>query len=241
MSADPRGYYRALGVATSATSQEIRHAYRMLAKAMHPDVNQGRDTTAEFQFVNEAYAVLSDPAQRAAYDRTRDAEPLPHVGASQRRPSSDINDIEPYHCVDCNRVSPHLRHIKYTQVVSYLFGAHRSTIWGIFCDACASKRIRKASLITGAVGWLSTPGVFLSAYALVRNLTGGERQHLVNLEVSLRQAVYFAMRGDRLNASLAARDAQVFAEHIRKGFWNDNEKRRAREVAPIIEQVLAMT
>jgi molecular chaperone DnaJ len=70
MSADPRGYYRILSVAPSATQEQIKQAFRALAKALHPDLNRGQDTTAAFQAVNEAYSVLSDPSQRAAYDQT---------------------------------------------------------------------------------------------------------------------------------------------------------------------------
>jgi molecular chaperone DnaJ len=52
MSADPRGYYRILRVAPSASSEQIKQAYRALAKALHPDLNRGEDTTQAFQAVN---------------------------------------------------------------------------------------------------------------------------------------------------------------------------------------------
>jgi hypothetical protein len=239
MSADPRGYYRILRVAPSASQEAIKQAYRAMAKALHPDLNRGQDTTAAFQAVNEAYGVLSDPSQRAAYDQTGSATPPP-MSSATRQPGTPppVYQVEPYTCVDCGCVSPKLRHIKYTQVVSYLIGSYKTNIWGVFCEACATKRLTKASLVTGVFGWMSVPGLFYSAHALGRNLTGGQQQNLINLEICTRQAVYYFSRGDRANARIAATDAQAFAGGVNEGWWNDDEKRRARELIPIIKEVL---
>jgi hypothetical protein len=240
MSADPRGYYRILRVAPSASQEAIKQAYRAMAKALHPDLNRGQDTTAAFQAVNEAYGVLSDPSQRAAYDQTGSATPPPMpTQAARAGTPPPVYQVEPYTCVDCGCVSPKLRHIKYTQVVSYLIGSYKTNIWGVFCEACASKRLTKASLVTGVFGWMSVPGLFYSAHALGRNLTGGQQQNLINLEICTRQAVYYFSRGDRANAQIAATDAQAFAGGVNEGWWNDDEKRRARELIPIIQEVLA--
>ena len=67
--ANKRDYYEVLGVAKTASDDEIKKAYRSQAKKYHPDLNPG-DKTAEAKFkeVNEAYAVLSDADKRAAYD-----------------------------------------------------------------------------------------------------------------------------------------------------------------------------
>lgn len=239
MSADPRGYYRILLVAPSASQEAIKQAFRAKAKALHPDLNHGQDTTVAFQAVNEAYSVLSDPSQRAAYDQTGTATPPP-ASTSNRRPATTppVHKVEPYTCVDCGCVSPKLRHIKYTQVVSYLIGSHKTNMWGVFCEECASKRLTKASLVTGVFGWMSVPGLFYSAHALGRNLTGGQRQNLINLEICTRQAVYYFSRGDLASARIAATDAQAFVGGVNGGLWNDDEKRRARELIPIIQEVL---
>ncbi len=240
MSSDPRGYYRTLRLSPGASYDQIKQAYRTLAKQLHPDLNRGQDTTAAFQVVNEAYGVLSDPVQRAAYDRTGAAVPPPMPTERGRNSSPPpVYQVEPFACVDCGCVSPKLRHIKYTQVVSYLIGSHKTNIWGIFCEACASKRLTKASLITGAFGWMSAPGLLYSAHALGRNLTGGQQENLINLEICARQAVYYFTRGDRQNARIAAVDARAFAQAVDGGWWNDAEKRRARELTPVIEEVLS--
>ncbi len=67
--ADKRDYYEVLGVSKTASDDEIKKAYRSMAKKYHPDVNPG-DKTAEEKFkeANEAYAILSDADKRAAYD-----------------------------------------------------------------------------------------------------------------------------------------------------------------------------
>lgn len=68
--ADKRDYYEVLGVSKTATDDELKKAYRKLAKQYHPDLHPGdKEAEAKFKEINEAYEILSDADKRAKYDQ----------------------------------------------------------------------------------------------------------------------------------------------------------------------------
>jgi curved DNA-binding protein CbpA len=83
MSKSIEDYYKILQVDPSADPEVITAAFRRLAVKYHPDTNPSPDATPRMQKINEAYAVLSDPAQRVVYDRSR------HNGAVHSAPPSE--------------------------------------------------------------------------------------------------------------------------------------------------------
>ena len=87
----PRDYYNILGVPRNASQDEIKTAFRRLARQYHPDVSSAADAEERFKEINEAYAVLSDPQKRAAYDRFGHAGVRGAGGAST--PDFGVGDI----------------------------------------------------------------------------------------------------------------------------------------------------
>ena len=91
-------YYELLGVGKEASAEELKKAYRKKAMEHHPDRHGGdKDKEAEFKKINEAYAILSDPQKRAAYDqsggRTDFASGFSGGGFGDFSQGFDINDI----------------------------------------------------------------------------------------------------------------------------------------------------
>ena len=82
-------YYAALGVARDATPEDIKRAYRKLARELHPDVNPDPATQERFKEVTGAYEVLSDPEKRQMYDLGGDPRsPAAAVRSARARPAS---------------------------------------------------------------------------------------------------------------------------------------------------------
>src|SRR5437773_11296430 len=69
MPVEYKDYYKILGVPKDAKTEDVKKAYRRLARQHHPDLNKGADAERRFKEVNEAYQVLSDPEKRKWYDQ----------------------------------------------------------------------------------------------------------------------------------------------------------------------------
>src|SRR5829696_2446084 len=81
-----KDYYATLGVDKKASADEIKKAYRKLARKYHPDVSKEKDAKEKFQDVSEAYETLKNPEKRTAYDQLgsyrpgEDVRPPPEWG-----------------------------------------------------------------------------------------------------------------------------------------------------------------
>ena len=83
-----RDYYEILGVQRNATKDDLKSAFRKLARQYHPDVNKEPDAEEKFKEINEAYAVLSDDDKRSAYDR------FGHAGVNGGGFATDFTNVD---------------------------------------------------------------------------------------------------------------------------------------------------
>jgi molecular chaperone DnaJ len=88
-----RDYYEVLGVPKNASNDDLKAAFRKMARQYHPDVNKEQDAEERFKEINEAYAVLSDSDRRAAYDRFGHAGVKGIPGQDYNVDFSDFADI----------------------------------------------------------------------------------------------------------------------------------------------------
>ena len=161
---DPLGYYAQLGVDFKATADEIKSAFRRLAKELHPDVNPEPAAKVRFQAVSAAYAVIGNEKLRARYDAG---------AATEQRTEARDRPINPICCSSCGNITAQPRPIVYYRVISFLLSAVRTPVKGIYCSLCARKTALRSSLITALAGWWSIPGFFWTIGAIASNAKGG--------------------------------------------------------------------
>ena len=77
-----RDYYEVLGLSKGASQDEIKRAYRQLAKKYHPDINKEPGAEEKFKEINEAYDTLSDEQKKARYDQFGFDDPMGGAGGS---------------------------------------------------------------------------------------------------------------------------------------------------------------
>ncbi len=88
-----RDYYEVLGLARTASADEVKSAFRQMARKYHPDVNKEADAEERFKEINEAYIILSDGDKRAAYDRYGHAGVKNMGGGAPDFNNIDLSDI----------------------------------------------------------------------------------------------------------------------------------------------------
>jgi hypothetical protein len=214
---DSKGYYALLGVTPSATAAEIKKAYRAKAQKLHPDKNRDKNTTREFQRLQEAFTILKDPKLRAQYDSLNPHFQEQEPRSRQRtRASASHHPIsgEPIRCSKCGSLSAQPRYVIFFEVKSFLSISAKTPLEGIFCSKCACLVSLKASLITWIFGWWGffPWGIIWSVQALLTNLLGGTRPPDINARILGQQASYFKSLGKLELAKAILRTALEEAE-----------------------------
>lgn len=206
---DPKGYYSCLAVAPNASSEEIKSAYKQLAKKLHPDINRDSSAKAQFQKINEAYQTLNDPDSRSAYDSLRYSKP---------EPEPSPNELDPICCSHCDKVTAQPRSTVFFRTVSIVLLTTKTPIQGIFCSACATKLGLRASLISAIFGWWGFPwGPIWTISSIFTNARGGRHSAEIDEKLTWYNALAFLSRGKlAISYALAqqsrkARDAEIVA------------------------------
>ena len=95
MAESKRDYYEVLGVSKGASEDEIKKAYKKMARKYHPDLNpDNKEAEEKFKEVNEAYEVLSDPNKKARYDQYGHAGVDPNFGAGGGYGDAGFEDFD---------------------------------------------------------------------------------------------------------------------------------------------------
>ena len=190
-------YYELLGIARNATAEEIKKAYRNLAKKYHPDLNPDPAAEEMLKRINAAYEVLRDPDRRAKYDRVqRESEERAKrereraqkaqrhqedARREQERRERERREREaaaareweefifnPVACECCGKCI-NVRRRTFQRVYSFGLWSHVTEESRFICRACAPKRAFRASIATSLFGWWGIKGPFLTVKAILRN------------------------------------------------------------------------
>ncbi|MGV3548286.1 J domain-containing protein [Rhizobium sp.] len=193
---DPEGLYRALGVSPAADPDEIKNAYRRLAKETHPDAG-GKGSEFQFHRIYNAYKILSDDNARARYDRRFTLEDAEHSWLG----------IHPVKCSRCRKVTAQPRTLTFERIYSILFFSFRRPTSGVFCTRCAQISSVRASFTTALFGWWAVPvAPFLTLRTIARNAMGGVRDEEADEELLWQNSRAFAAQGNRkLSYALATK------------------------------------
>lgn len=230
---DPLGYYAELGLDSTASADEIRRAFRRLAKEHHPDASGQPSSTEKFQRIVAAHAVLSNKKSRADYDASSNrsaANPFSPFGEYHARYTYDFGSwppsgfktggkydgtassssrdgqptYEPVRCSQCHKEVAQPRYLIFRSVVSLIIVTITPTE-GIFCSNCAAKVSLRNTLISSIFGWWGIPwGPLQTIKEVFHNASGGRRRRDLDERLQFQNTFAFAARGNKtLAASIA--------------------------------------
>jgi hypothetical protein len=205
LSSEPTDFYAVLGVARTASDEEVAASYRRLALQLHPDKHPAASTTEKQQFeaamarVNVAYSILGDSKKRSAYDLNFGA-----FGAKYSR----LHPPTAEQCMLCGNEPA--REFQFQYQHAAIFRGTRYGIGGSLCNECALSLGRSAQNRTLAAGWWGITAFFTNWPLVWRNSMQLHRAYAMDM-------------GERLDTDVVTpmpfplpRGRSVFG---RAGFW----------------------
>ena len=133
-----KDYYALLRISPNATQEEIRLAFRQMARTYHPDINNAPDAEAKFREINEAYEILADPEKRKSYDFF--AVPSEESPSPQpESPSSGMPASPPARVTACREEN------RWTAYLSPHVGDSAYRPWRVHHRECRRRRIAVAA------------------------------------------------------------------------------------------------
>lgn len=197
---DSKGYYRIIGLAPHAADVALAKAYRRRRKELA--ARAGRmGGELQLRELEAAWAVLSDPEKRAAYDM----EALIEATGGAAGPDAGG---DPVACARCNTVTAQPRYLAFHRVAGGVTRVAHERLVGVYCPSCARDVSVGASLLTWLIGWWGFPdGPVASVKAIVANARGGDFPRRENARLLAWQAHSFARMDKRELARAVAREA----------------------------------
>ena len=202
---DALGYYEVLQVSTDADFETIKHSYRDLAKAWHPDSNPAENATDIFQKLSRAYDVLGAPQSRLVYDI------LSLVYNQNNYPDTDA--IIPY-SEDDEGVDVSV--VDLTEVISKINSYKQQQKYKIATFKTALKLNAEVSLINWLAGWWHPKGLFLNIKAIANNFKNPISKH-ETLKIMLHNMVAYAKKSQYiLSAKCAVKAKTMLSDQDKK-------------------------